>query len=350
MISRRKKTRPVTVGSRIIGDLQRIPVQTMWKAPLGGNLSALADSLERLAGIGCDILRFAVPGREEAEGLVKLSTLTEMPLVADIHFDYQLALICIESGIAKIRINPGNLGAKWKSKEVVRRAGARGKAIRVGINSGSLPRKLRNEGDMAGAMVKAAEDELEILASEGFEQAVFSLKSPDIETMVRANSMFSRRHDCPLHIGVTEAGPLIQGVVKNSIGISRLLQQGIGDTVRVSLSDSPENEIIAGKAILSAENIGKESVTVVSCPTCGRKSFPVEDFVREIMPELNRIEKRLTVAVMGCEVNGPEEARHADIGITGAGNKVIIFRRGEIRSRTDAVSAKKIFLEELNSL
>lgn len=350
MISRRKKTRPVSVGSHIVGDFNRIPVQTMWKAPLDRDLSAMADSLARLAGIGCDIVRFAVPGREEAELLARLAALTDMPLVADIHFDFKLALICIDSPIAKIRINPGNLGAKWKSEEVVGKAKDRGKPIRVGINSGSLPRTLRNERDVAEAMIKAAEEELDILTAKGFDNAVFSLKSPDIETMVRANIIFSDRYSFPLHIGMTEAGPLVQGIVKNSIGIGRLLEQGIGDTVRVSLSDNPENEILAGKAILSAENIGRESITMVSCPTCGRKTFPVEEFLKEIMPELNKIDKKLTVAVMGCEVNGPGEAKHADIGITGAGNKVIIFRGGEIVARTDAVSAKKIFLEELSSL
>jgi len=350
MSSHRKKTRPVKVGSFIIGHGNPISIQTMWKEPLTGNIENLVHSIENLSSIGCQIIRFAVPDLDTLHSLGEVSSKLTIPVVADIHFNYKLALACLDTEIAKIRINPGNLGAKWKVKEVLQKAADRGKPIRVGINGGSLPGRLRKETSVADAMVKAAEEEIELLEQQKFSQAVFSLKSSDLAAMIEANIRFSERFDYPLHIGVTEAGPLIQGIVQNSIGISRLLRLGIGDTVRVSLSDSPENEIIAGKAILSAENLYSSGVKIISCPTCGRTTFEVKRFLSEMDEVLQKIKKNITIAVMGCEVNGPEEAKHADLGITGAGNRILLFKHGEIIARTDMESGKKQFIRELMDL
>ncbi len=346
----RKKTRPVCVGSLIIGGGNPISIQTMWKSPLSENLSDTLRRISTIVDMGCEVLRFACPDMNTVGPLGRIAEAVSVPIVADIHFDYKLALACLDTNVAKIRINPGNVGALWKVKEICKKAGDTGKVLRIGINGGSLPRALRGEKDGATAMLKAAEDEINILEQQGFSSAVFSLKSSRISDMIEANMRFSERYDYPLHIGITEAGPLIQGVVRNSIGISSLIQKGIGDTIRVSLSDSPENEIIAGKAILSAENVYREGVTVISCPTCGRKTFDVEGFLGEIEDEIQVIKKNVTLAVMGCEVNGPEEARHADLGITGAGNKVLLFKKGNIIGRTDKQRGKKMFLEELSSL
>ena len=350
MNSLRRKTRPVKVGFSVIGGGRPVTVQTMWKSPLTGDLEKVSAGIQQLAEIGCEILRFAVPDMDSAAILGQIAERSPIPLVADIHFDYKLALACLDSKIAKIRINPGNVGAVWKVKEVLRKASDRGIPIRVGINSGSLPRKLRGETDRGGAMLMAAEDEINLLEQVGFTAAVFSLKSSDLEEMVQANERFSKHYDYPLHIGMTEAGPLVQGIVRNSIGISRLLRKGIGDTIRVSLSDSPANAIITGKAILSAENQLEGGVKIVSCPTCGRKTFDVSGFLKSIEEDLRKMQKNITVAVMGCEVNGPGEAKHADLGITGAGNSVLLFKKGTIIARTGMEEGKKLFLKELHSL
>ncbi len=345
----RKTTRPVTVGPYVIGGGNPVTIQTMWKAPLTKEIDKTVSGIRRLADIGCDIIRFAVPDMESAEVLGRIARVSPIPLVADIHFDYTLALACLDTPIAKIRINPGNIGTPAKVREVLKKAAAQGKPIRVGINGGSLPGKLRKEADRCGAMVKAAEEEIHLLEQEGFRSAVFSLKSSNLEEMIEANVRFSEAYDYPLHIGMTEAGPLVPGIVRNSIAISRLIRLGIGDTIRVSLSDSPENEIITGKAVLSAENLYQGGVKIISCPTCGRKTFDVEGFLASIEEDLGKMKKSITIAVMGCEVNGPEEAKHADLGITGAGNSVLLFKKGKIFGRTGLEEGKKLFVEELRS-
>lgn len=346
----RKQTRPVKVGFITIGGGNPIPLQTMWKEPLSGNIEDIISDIRLFALMGCGLIRFAVVDMESADIVGKIAAASEIAVVADIHFDYKLALRCIETPIEKVRINPGNLGAEWKVREVLNKANDRGKAIRVGINGGSLPSHLRKMDDRGAAMLIAAEEEINILEQTGFRNAVFSLKSSDIEETAAANEGFSERFDYPLHIGLTEAGPLVPGIVRNSIALSGLIRQGIGDTLRVSLSDTPANEIIAGKAILSAENVYQEGLEIISCPTCGRKTFDVSGFLREIEGELHTVRKRVTIAVMGCEVNGPGEAKHADLGITGAGNSVLLFRKGKILKRTGIEEGKKLFLEELRSL
>jgi (E)-4-hydroxy-3-methylbut-2-enyl-diphosphate synthase len=313
-------------------------------------LDAEVEALARLAAIGCDLVRYAVPDAASAEALGELSRLTTVPLAADIHFDHTLALRCLDFPIAKLRINPGTLGAEWKVREVVGKAADRGVALRVGVNAGSLPRALEGAKDVADAMVKAAEDELELLERLSFRDAVFSLKSSDIDETVRANERFSRDHDHPLHLGVTEAGPLVPGIVRSTIGIARLLEHGIGDTIRVSLSAPAADEVLAGIEILKVSGLRAPGVTIVSCPRCGRSTFDVQKFVEDVSSFVHSTRKTLTVAIMGCPVNGPGEARKADLGITGAGKMAILFRKGEIVRRVPYEAALEAFREEFDKV
>jgi (E)-4-hydroxy-3-methylbut-2-enyl-diphosphate synthase len=324
----------------------------MWKQPLA--VAGTAHELEQtLAGIrsleeiGCELLRFSVPDLQSADILGGLASRIDLPLVADIHFDHRLALRCLDFPIAKIRINPGNIGRADKVEEVVRKARDKGVALRVGVNAGSLPKTLRREQNTARAMVQAAEEELSVLEKLGFQSVIFSLKAADVQTTVRANLLFSERYDYPLHIGVTEAGPLVQGTVKSTLALSRLLESGVGDTVRVSLSDTPQNEIIAACSILQYLGLRDFGPEVVSCPTCGRTAFDVTGFLEKVQPYIRRIHKKLTLAIMGCPVNGPGEAKRADLGITGSENQVVIFKKGKIIRRESADHAIEAFKEEL---
>ncbi len=344
---KRKKTRAVRVGRVIIGGGFPISIQTMWKEPIGDIDSNLIEKINALQAIGCDILRISVPDIRTAERVGRLTENIDIPLVADIHFDYRIALRILDFNIAKLRINPGNIRDKTKIEKIIRKASARGVPVRVGINSGSLPGDLKDERDTALAMVKAAERELEIFSKIGFESIVFSLKSSDIHTTVRANKLFSERYDYPLHIGLTEAGPLIQGTVKSTIALNKLIEEGIGDTIRVSLSSSPEDEIIAAKEIVSSSTGIKRGINIISCPLCGRASFDVHSFLNKIGPSLNSMDKNITVAIMGCVVNGPGEAKSADIGITGAGNYAVIFKRGKMIHKVSSERAAELFKEEL---
>lgn len=365
-------TRTVRIGGKgitrllSIGGDSPITIQTMWKnSLLGADLQSVARTLAELEQLGCDIVRFAVPDMDSADKLVELSTITPMPLVADIHFDYKLALRCLEGNVAKIRINPGNIGSLERVKSVVERARDANAAIRIGVNSGSLPRDLqdgietaRSSSDparvRASALAVAAEREAEVFANLGFDNVVVSMKASSVNETILCNEEFAGKFDIPLHLGVTEAGPLIGGVVKSTLAFSRLLGEGIGNTIRVSLSDSLENEVIAGREILS--ECGKRSggVRIVSCPRCGRNGFDVHGFVSRWQKELMALDKDITVAVMGCVVNGPGEGKHADIGITGAGDSVLIFRHGEtvrtISVKDGPSAADQAFREELLKL
>jgi (E)-4-hydroxy-3-methylbut-2-enyl-diphosphate synthase len=344
------QTKTVKVGGLSIGGDSPLTIQSMWKKPLAGLTEDLVAEVNGLAALGCDILRFAVPDMAQAEVLGGLARRTAIPLVADIHFDHRLALRCMDFPIAKIRINPGNIGAKWKVEEVVRKALDKNVPIRVGVNHGSLPQHLADEADGAAAMVKAAEEEIEVLEGLGFGNIIISLKSSDTQSTVGANRLFARRFAYPLHIGVTEAGPLIPGVVRSALAFSSLLAEGIGNTVRVSLSDTPEAEVLTAREILSALGLRKKGIRLVSCPRCGRAGFDVHGFLAKTQGRLMAMDKNLTVAVMGCVVNGPGEARHADIGITGAGNKAMIFRRGQMIHSLPEEEAIEVFFAELEAM
>lgn len=344
-----------------IGGNSPVTLQTMWKEPIDDiphneqKLERIIKEITDLQMIGCDIIRFAVPDMESAAGLCKIAEKTTMPLVADIHFDYRLALECLKGNVAAIRINPGNIGSFENTKTVVDACRDNGVAIRIGINSGSLPKDLQ-EQIAAGKITRAqglcetAVREAEAFEKLNFDQYVVSMKSSDVNETIQCNRFYAQKYNNPLHLGVTEAGPLIGGIVKSSIAFSTLLNEGIGDTIRVSLSSSPENEVVAGLNILKECGKRKGGVTIVSCPRCGRIGFDVHNFIDRWQNRLLAMDKEITVAVMGCVVNGPGEGKHADIGIAGTDKKVIIFKKGKIVQTIDAKDADKVFEEELNSL
>jgi len=327
-----------------------VTVQTMWKDRLDSASPEVVSRIEGLKSLGCDILRFAVPDEAAAETLGALAGMTDMPLVADIHFDHRLAMRCMDFPIAKIRINPGNIGARWKVEEVVSKARDKGIPLRIGVNAGSLPAGLRDDADLARALLQAASDEIGILEDLGFSDILVSMKASDPAVTVRANRAFAERFDYPLHLGVTEAGPLIAGVARSAIAMADLIRDGIGATIRVSLSDTMENEVIAAREILGAIGQRREGITLVSCPRCGRHSFDTHAFTARWQSRLYSMGKTATIAVMGCAVNGPGEASHADLGITGAGDWVVLFRHGEIIRKVKPEDADTVFEEELAKL
>ncbi len=344
------KTKSIKIGNQIIGSGFPIAIQTMWKSPLTKDIQPILLELKELNEIGADIVRFAVPDMDDAVILSDISKKSLIPLVADIHFDYKIALKCIEGGVHKIRINPGNIGSSWKVEEVIRAAIDMATPIRVGVNGGSLPSSLRNRTDLPEAMVEAAEMELNIFEKLNFKDVVFSLKSSDIDSTVMANQIFSKKYSYPLHLGVTEAGPLIPGIVKSSIALNTLIRAGIGDTIRVSLSDTMQNEVFAAREILKSSGKESQGVNIVSCPRCGRASFNTHEFLLSIEADLQKIKKNVSIAVMGCIVNGPGEARHADLGITGSGDNIVIFKKGEIVGKGDSSQAAAMFTKELEKI
>ena len=336
------------VRSLELGGNAPIAIQTMWKQPL--NKDILQETVRRIAELeqlGCDILRFAVPDSESAEAFVKLTEMTPMPLVADIHFDYRLALRCMDGCAAKIRINPGNIGTEDRVNAVIKKAQDTGTALRIGVNSGSLPVDIRNrmeqeiceglnaEEARAAALVAGAQREAALFDKHGFKQYLVSMKASSVKETVLANELFAALSTAPLHLGVTEAGPLVSGIVKSALAFSKLLERTIGATVRVSLSDTMENEVIAAREILTECGKRQGGIRLVSCPRCGRNGFDVHGFVTRWQHRLFAEKKDLTVAVMGCVVNGPGEGRSADIGITGAENFILLFKQGVIVQRID---------------
>lgn len=345
------------VGSLMMGGDWPVSIQTMWKKPLpvfsgesDARLDSMVEEIAGLAALGCDILRFAVPDEASADALGALAAKSPLPLVADIHFDWRLALRCMEYPVAKIRINPGNIGAKWKTAEVVAKAKDREVAIRIGVNAGSLPLDLRDDDDIASACVEAAARELGVFEELGFKNLVVSMKLNEPASVERANRLFAEKFEYPLHLGVTEAGPLISGVARNAAALVPLLKDGIGATIRVSLSDSMESEVLAAREIIGCAGLRKEGIRIVSCPRCGRASFDTHAFLARWSDRLYAIRAPLQVAIMGCVVNGPGEARHADIGISGAGDYVLIFRKGQEPKKVALSDTDKAFGEELMRL
>lgn len=361
------KPRTVFVGGKNnvkkvgLGGNEPVSIQTMWKESIkdvykdSKKLSEIIKRIQNLKALGCDILRFAVPDSESAKSLSIIQENVSLPLVADIHFDYKLALECLKGNVIALRINPGNIGSRDRVLKVVDACKEKDAAIRIGVNSGSLPKDLfalvqENKMSRSDALVETARREVEVFDQLNFSKVVVSMKASSVEETILSNQAFAKKFDIPLHIGVTEAGPLISGVVKSSIAFSSLLTRGIGSTVRVSLSSSMENEVIAAREILSACSLRKEGISIISCPRCGREGFDVHGFVQRWQEKLYSIEKKLTVAIMGCIVNGPGEGKTADIGIAGAGDKAIIFKKGKISRTVNAKDADKVFEEELNSL
>ena len=323
-------TRQINVGGVIIGGGAPVVIQSMLNTKTTDVEGSLAQ-IRQLHEAGCQIARLAVPNMEAARGFAEICKESPLPLVADIHFDYKLAIAAAEGGAAKIRINPGNIGGEDRVKAVVDVCRDKKIPVRIGVNGGSLDNKLLEKygHPTADALVESAFEHLELLEKQGFYDTCVSMKSSTVPTMVAAARLFREKCDYPIHIGVTETGPVRQGLIKSALGIGALLLDGIGDTIRVSLTDDPVEEVYAAKDILKAAGLRKEGVNIVSCPTCGRTRIDLIGLVNRVDEALKDCQKPITVAVMGCVVNGPGEAREADIGIAGGDGWGMIFEKGE---------------------
>ena len=323
-------TRQIKVGNVSIGGGAPVVIQSMLNTKTT-DVAASLNQIEQLRSAGCQIARLAVPNMEAARSFAEICAESPLPLVADIHFDYKLAIAAAEGGASKIRINPGNIGGEDRVKAVVDVCKDKHIPIRIGVNGGSLDKRLLEKygHPTAEALVESAFEHLELLEKYGFYDSCLSMKSSTVPTMVAACRLFRSKCDYPLHIGVTETGPVKQGLIKSAMGIGALLLDGIGDTIRVSLTDDPVQEVYAAKDILKAAGLRREGVNIVSCPTCGRTQIDLIGLVNQVDEALKDCEKPITVAVMGCVVNGPGEAREADIGIAGGNGWGMIFEKGE---------------------
>lgn len=346
----RKKTRRIYIGSVPIGDGAPIVVQSMTKTDTRDILKTVRQ-IKELEKAGCEIVRIAIPDIEAAKAIGEIKKRIKIPLVADIHFNYKLALEAIKQGVDGLRINPGNIGDKLKVKEVVRAAKERGIPIRIGVNSGSLPKDLIKKygHPTSEAMVEAAERHIEILEELDFKDIKVSLKASNVLKTIEAYRLFSEKHDYPLHVGITETGCPPEGIVKSSIGIGILLMEGIGDTIRVSLTTSPVTEVEVAYEILRTLQLRQVGVEVISCPTCGRCEINLKKMVKEVKSAVKKIKKPIKVAVMGCSVNGPGEAREADFGIAGGKGQGIVFVKGEIVKTVKENKIVSALINEINS-
>ena len=323
-------TRQILVGGVPIGGGAPVVIQSMLNTKTT-DVAASLEQIRQLKTAGCQIARLSVQNMEATRGFAEICKESELPLVADIHFDYKLAIAAAEGGASKIRINPGNIGGEDRVKAVVDVCKDKKIPIRVGVNGGSLDKRLLEKygHPTAEALVESAFEHLELLEKYGFYDTCISMKSSTVSTMVAAARLFRSKCDYPLHIGVTETGPVKMGMIKSAMGIGALLLDGIGDTIRVSLTDDPVQEVYAAKDILKAAGLRKEGVNIISCPTCGRTRIDLIRLVNQVDEALRDCPKPITVAVMGCVVNGPGEAREADIGIAGGDGWGLIFEKGE---------------------
>lgn len=324
-------TRRINVGGVPVGGGAPVAVQTMCNTKTH-DVEATAKQINAMAAAGCDIVRVAVPDMPAAEAISEIKKKINIPLVADIHFDYKLALRALEGGVDKIRINPGNIGSADKVRAVARACEERGVPIRIGVNSGSVEKEILAKfgGPTPEALVESALGHARLLEDVGFGDICISVKSSDVPTTVAAYRLMHERTDYPLHLGVTEAGTEYLGCINSAVGIGTLLMEGIGDTIRVSLTADPLREVPAGIAILKAAGVRKGGVKFVSCPTCGRTQIDLIGLAHTVEERLKDVKKDITVAVMGCVVNGPGEAREADFGIAGGVGEGIIFKKGEV--------------------
>lgn len=327
----RKKTREVNIGGVKIGGDNPIAIQSMCNTDTR-NVEETVKQIKELENAGCEIIRVAVPDMQAAEAIKDIKRQIDIPLVADIHFDYRLALKAIDGGIDKIRINPGNIGSEDRVKQVADMAKKNGIPIRVGVNSGSLEKHLVEKygGVTPEGLVESALGHVRLLEKYDFYDTVISIKASNVPFSIEVYELLSETVDYPLHVGITEAGTVWGGTVKSAVGIGAILSRGIGDTIRVSLTGNPVEEIYAAKEILKDMNLRKFGVEFVSCPTCGRTSIDLISIANEVESKVKNIDKNIKVAVMGCAVNGPGEAREADIGIAGGHGEGLIFRKGEI--------------------
>ena len=327
---KRRKSRQISIGNIKIGGDAPISVQSMCNTDTR-NVDATLNQIRELATAGCEIARLAVLNKEASAAIKDIVKKSPIPLVADIHFDYRLALDCIENGINALRINPGNIGKREHTVKVVEMAKSHNIPIRIGINGGSLEKEFAcMDLPLHEKMVLSALRHIEILEDLNFYDTKISLKSSDVLTTIEAYKLIAQKVDYPLHLGVTEAGTLKSGLIKSSVGLGTLLSQGIGDTIRVSLTENPIEEVHAGFGILKSLNLRKKGINFISCPTCGRTQIDLINLAKKVEERFKNLDLPITIAVMGCPVNGPGEARHADFGIAGAIKEGYIFKKGEI--------------------
>ena len=347
----RRKTKSIWVGNVPIGSDHPIVVQSMTNTDtrdIEGSLKQIGELWQQ----GCQLIRLAVVDEDAARALAGIKAKSPMPIIADIHFDYRLALLAFKAGVDGLRINPGNIGSKEKIKSVVLEAKSRQVPIRIGVNGGSLEKDIlkKNGGVTSEGLVESGLRHIEILEDFGFENIKISLKTSNVPMMIKAYELLAKEVDYPFHIGVTEAGTLKKGLVKSAVGIGALLNEGLGDTLRVSLTSDPREEITAGFTILKTLGLKKTGAELISCPTCGRTEIDLIGLADEVEAYIEKIKAPITVAVMGCPVNGPGEAREADIGIAGGKNLGLIFKKGKIIGKVkedELLSAFKIEIDKL---
>ena len=344
----RKVTKTVQIGDCVIGGGNPILIQSMTNTKTE-NVQATVDQINRLAACGCDIIRCAVPTMEAAMALSEIKKQISIPLVADIHFDYRLAIAAMEQGADKIRINPGNIGSTERVRAVVEVAKGRNIPIRVGVNSGSLEKNLveKYHGVTAEGIVESALDKVKIIEDMGYDNLVISIKSSDVLMCVKAHELIAEKTNHPLHVGITEAGTIIRGNIKSSIGLGLILGQGIGDTIRVSLTGDPLEEIKSAKLILRTLGLKQGGIEVVSCPTCGRTQINLIELANQVENLVEQYPLDIKVAVMGCVVNGPGEAKEADLGVAGGIGEGLLIKRGEIVKKVPEGELLDALREEL---
>ena len=344
---KRRNSKQICIGNVKIGGGAPVSVQSMCNTDTR-DIEATVRQIKEFADAGCEIARLAVLNKDAAEAIKEIVKRTDIPLVADIHFDYRLAIQCIENGIHALRINPGNIGKREHTEKVVNLAKTNHVPIRIGINAGSLEKELKAREDMtlAEKMVASAMNHIKILEDLDYDTMKISLKSSDVMTTIEAYRLIAQKVDYPLHVGVTEAGTLKGGLIKSSVGIGTLLAEGIGDTIRVSLTENPIEEVYAGWGILKALGLRERGINFVSCPTCGRTQIDLIGLAKRVEEKFKNLDLPITIATMGCPVNGPGEASHADYGIAGAIGEGYIFKKGEIIKRVP----EQDLLQELENI
>ncbi len=344
----RRKTKKIYVKDITIGGDSPIVIQSMTNTKTSDAKATIAQ-IKALEKAGCELVRVSVPNNESAQAIGEIISNVNIPVVADIHFDYKLALESIKNGVHGLRINPGNIGNEEKVIQVVNEAKKRNIKIRIGVNAGSLEKDLLDSmGRTPEAMVESAFRHIKILEKYDFYNTAVSLKASDIETTIKAYELFSSKSDYPLHLGITEAGTLKAGTIKSSIGIGYMLLNGIGDTIRVSLTADPVEEIYVAKEILKSIGLDNESIRIISCPTCARTDIDIIGLADKVEKATANIKKNISVAIMGCAVNGPGEARDADLGIAGGKSEALLFKKGQIIRKVDEASIIEVLLEEID--
>ncbi|UCD86069.1 MAG: flavodoxin-dependent (E)-4-hydroxy-3-methylbut-2-enyl-diphosphate synthase [Deltaproteobacteria bacterium] len=347
----RRQSRQISVGGIKVGGGAPISVQSMTNTDTRDTAATVAQ-IHRLEEVGCEIVRVAVPDRPAAENLREIKTRINIPLVADIHFDYRLALEAIAQGVDGLRLNPGNIGDKGRVKEIVKEAKEKEIPIRIGVNAGSLEKDLLSKYGCSGpeGMVESALRHIRILEDLGFYQMKISLKASEVLATIGAYRMIAERVDYPLHLGVTEAGSLFTGTIKSAVGMGVLLAEGIGDTIRVSLTGEPEEEVRVGYGILRSLGLRRRGIELISCPTCGRDEIGVIELSREIEKKLAHIASPVKVALMGCVVNGPGEAVQADVGIAGGKGTVMLYLKGKAEGKIKREDIVKVLVKEVTRI